>query len=85
MVSILTPIPTTPLYDRLKAEGRLNYTDPEVAFVPKLMTQAELRTGHADLIRRLYEAPAYFRTRFQRLPFGRVSRAPRERWIAPPA
>ncbi len=60
MVSILTPIPTTPLYDRLKAEGRLNYTDPEVAFVPKLMTQAELRTGHADLIRRLYEAPVFF-------------------------
>ena len=74
MVSILTPIPTTPLYDRLKAEGRLNYTDPEVAFVPKLMTQAELRTGHADLIRRLYEAP-FFRPRFQRLPFGHVSRA----------
>ncbi len=65
MVSILTPIPTTPLYDRLKAEGRLNYTDPEVAFVPKLMTQAELRIGHAELIRRLYEAPAFFKRVFK--------------------
>lgn len=60
MVSILTPIPTTPLYDRLKKEGRLNYSDPEVAFIPKRMTQAELREGHAELIRRLYEAPVFF-------------------------
>ena len=60
MVSILTPIPTTPLYDRLNAEGRLSDADDQVAFVPAQMTQAQLREGHAALMRRAYEAAPYF-------------------------
>ena len=59
-MSILTPIPTTPLYDRLNAEGRLSDADDQVAFVPAQMTQAQLREGHAALMRRAYEAAPYF-------------------------
>jgi radical SAM superfamily enzyme YgiQ (UPF0313 family) len=58
-IAILTPIPTTPLYDRLKAEGRLDYSDPEVAFIPRQMTPKQLREGRTQLIRGLYTAEAY--------------------------
>jgi radical SAM superfamily enzyme YgiQ (UPF0313 family) len=58
-IGILSPLPTTPLYERLRAAGRLDDSDPEVAFVPAKMTQAQLREGHALLMRRLYEPDAY--------------------------
>lgn len=52
-VSILTPLPKTPLYDQLKDEGRLISTDwtyfngkTRVAFKPKNMTQQELFGGY---------------------------------------
>ncbi len=64
-VTILSPLPTTPLYDRLKADGRLDDSDPEVAFIPAKMTQQELREGHTALMRRLYEADAYLGRIFQ--------------------
>ncbi len=59
-VAILSPLPTTPLYDRLAAAGRLDDSDREVAFIPALMTQQQLREGHDDLMRRLFEPDAYF-------------------------
>jgi radical SAM superfamily enzyme YgiQ (UPF0313 family) len=59
-VGILTPIPRTPLYDRLKAEGRLDLSDSSVIFHPKQMTKETLKTRHAALTRRLYEPGAYF-------------------------
>ena len=58
-VTILTPVPSTPLYDRLKAEGRLDDSGHEVAFIPKQMTQKELREGHFALVRDLYAPEAY--------------------------
>jgi radical SAM superfamily enzyme YgiQ (UPF0313 family) len=58
-VAILSPLPTTPLYDRLAAAGRLDDSDSEVAFIPEKMTQRELREGHTRLMRRLYEPEAY--------------------------
>lgn len=64
-VSILSPLPTTPLYDRLAAAGRLDDSDPEVAFIPAKMTQRELREGHTALMRRLYEPEAYLGRIFQ--------------------
>jgi radical SAM superfamily enzyme YgiQ (UPF0313 family) len=59
-VALLTPIPTTPLYARLEAEGRLDFTDPDVIFHPKLMTRETLKRGYARLLHRLYEPEAYF-------------------------
>lgn len=59
-VAILTPVPTTPLYDRLKAENRLDYSDPVVVFAPAQMTQKELKEGHSSLLCRLYEPAAFF-------------------------
>lgn len=59
IVAILSPIPTTPLYDRLRAEGRLDFSNPRVTFHPKKMTREELIEGYDRLIRRLYEPRAY--------------------------
>ena len=59
-VAILTPIPTTPLYDRLRKEGRLDPSDPEVSFHPKRMSRETLKRGYVDLMQRLYEPDAYF-------------------------
>ena len=59
-VGILTPIPTTPLYDRLKAEGRLDLADPAINFYPKQMTKETLKDNYTRLTRRLYEPEAYF-------------------------
>jgi len=58
-VGLLTPIPTTPLYARLEAEGRLDFADPDVIFRPQRMTREALKAGHAALLRRLYEPEAY--------------------------
>ena len=76
-VSILSAIPSTPLFDRLRAEGRLRLDDPACNFVPARMTAAELRQGYLDLTRRIYDAPAYF----ERV-FGSFASSPkfRERW-----
>jgi radical SAM superfamily enzyme YgiQ (UPF0313 family) len=60
-VTILCPIPTTPLYDRLKVEGRLDLSDPYVSFHPKCMTRETLKAGYDRLVQRLYEPDAYFR------------------------
>lgn len=54
-VSILTPLPKTPLYARLQAAGRLLTEDwsyyngkTRVAFQPKNMTPAELFAGYME-------------------------------------
>jgi len=60
LVALLAPIPTTPLYDRLQVEGRLDFADPEVTFRPKLMSRAALKHGYTGLMQRLYEPEAFF-------------------------
>jgi radical SAM superfamily enzyme YgiQ (UPF0313 family) len=59
MVGMLQAIPRTPLYDRLKREGRLVEDDPSLNIVPKQMTRDELRDGYWNLLKRLYSAEAY--------------------------
>ena len=59
-ISPLAPIPSTPLYDRLKAEGRLDFTHPELAFHPKNMTREALMDGYMNLMKRLYAPEAFF-------------------------
>jgi len=56
----LQPLPTTPLYDRLLREGRLDFSDPEVNFIPKLMTREQLKLGFHKLVGQVFEAEAYF-------------------------
>lgn len=59
MVGMLQAIPRTPLYDRLKREGRLVEEDPSCNIVPMQMTRDELRQGYWDLLKRLYSPEAY--------------------------
>jgi hypothetical protein len=60
-VTILTPFPGTPLYDRLASERRLlephnwkKCTLFDVNYVPDGMTVDELTTGFRRLVTRLY-------------------------------
>jgi radical SAM superfamily enzyme YgiQ (UPF0313 family) len=66
MVGLLTALPQTRLYQRLKLEGRLetessgNNTEAELNFRPMLGREF-LKSGYRDLMRRLYEPNAYCR------------------------
>ena len=64
-VTVQTPFPGTPLYDRLKRDGRLlhdgewgRWTLFDVNFVPDGMSPRRLREGLHDLVRRLYSEDA---------------------------
>ncbi len=68
MSSVLLAVPRTPLYERLKAAGRLvtsTHTEGYVGtaggtnFHPLLMTREQLREGHQELYRRLYSPDAF--------------------------
>jgi hypothetical protein len=59
MVGMLQAVPKTPLYERLKRDGRLVEEDPSCNFVPQQMTREELRAGFWNLVRRLYSPEAY--------------------------
>ena len=59
-ISLLTPLPTTPLYDRLKAEGRLDFSDPELIYHPKQMSRERLKSGFRELLERVFDVDAYF-------------------------
>jgi radical SAM superfamily enzyme YgiQ (UPF0313 family) len=67
MTGMLTPIPHTPLAERLRAENRLreaefsgNNTDDEVQFVPQRMTADEMRRGYCRILERLFSAGAMY-------------------------
>jgi radical SAM superfamily enzyme YgiQ (UPF0313 family) len=65
MVGLLSALPQTKLYLRLKKEGRLetestgNNTDAVLNFKPKLNREF-LQSGYRDLMKRLYEPKAYY-------------------------
>lgn len=71
----LTALPGTPLYTRIKAEGRLkdeksrNWNWIESNIIPKQMTSEELNEGYVSLIEKLY-APEAFTNRI----FGELER-----------
>jgi radical SAM superfamily enzyme YgiQ (UPF0313 family) len=62
-VNILTPYPGTPLFDRLEKEGRLltrdwsRYTQVDVVFKPKQMTEQELFEGARRVAKKFYRMP----------------------------
>jgi hypothetical protein len=68
MTGMLTPIPFTPLYERLRSEGRLrqaeytgNNTDDAVQLEPRQMSAAELETGIRDILARLFNSAEIYR------------------------
>jgi radical SAM superfamily enzyme YgiQ (UPF0313 family) len=66
MVGLLTALPQTRLWQRLKREGRLettstgNNTDAELNFQPKL-NRDFLQNGYRELVKNLYEPRQYYR------------------------
>jgi radical SAM superfamily enzyme YgiQ (UPF0313 family) len=83
-VTLQTPFPGTPLYSRLKSEGRLLADDAwekctlfDVTFRPRQMSVAELKSNFRLLVRDLYtvEATRARRRRFRR-SVGRTARVP---------
>jgi hypothetical protein len=77
----------TPLYDRLAAAGRLDFSHPDVAFHPALMNRETLKAGYDALMKRLYEPDAYFARLFRGYagsPSFRTRRQAMEREIAAP-
>jgi radical SAM superfamily enzyme YgiQ (UPF0313 family) len=67
MTGMLTPIPHTPLGERLRAEGRLreaefsgNNTDDEVQFVPRRMSMDEMQRGYYQILKRLFAPGAMY-------------------------
>ena len=65
MVGLLSALPQTRLYQRLKKEGRLeadstgNNTEPVLNFRPKLNREF-LQSGYRDLMKKLYEPKVYY-------------------------
>ena len=65
MVGLLTALPQTRLWQRLKREGRLesastgNNTDAELNFKPKL-NRDFLQNGYRELVKQLYEPRSYY-------------------------
>jgi radical SAM superfamily enzyme YgiQ (UPF0313 family) len=62
-VTFLTAFPGTPLYQRLKQEGRVIREEAwelctlfDINFIPRNMTVAELQSGFLHLVKRLYSA-----------------------------
>ncbi len=71
-VTVQTPFPGTPLYERLRAEGRILEDGAwnlctlfDVNYEPRGMTAADLRRGIIELCQRLY-APEFVRARRER-------------------
>lgn len=64
-ISLLTPLPGTPLYERLRSEGRLDFSDPELIFIPKQMSREQLKEGFRLLLGRVFNAEAYFERVFE--------------------
>ncbi|MFM8443679.1 MAG: B12-binding domain-containing radical SAM protein [Methylococcus sp.] len=63
MVGLLSAIPKTPLYERLRREGRLDESDPPAYgtnVIPARMTREQLADGFLQLIGEIFEPEAYF-------------------------
>ena len=68
MTGMLTPVPHTPLWERLRREGRLmpaeysgNNTDDEIQFVPAGMTADQMYQGIHRILARLFDTTESYR------------------------
>ena len=59
-ISILSPLPTTPLHKRLAEAGRLVDDDNVCGFEPAQMTREQLKTGFRDLSVRIFDPDSFF-------------------------
>jgi len=85
-ITVLTPFPGTPLYERLHREGRLLVPEAwdrctlfDVNFVPQAMSPEQLQTGLVNLARRLYDPDNVHRRRekfFEQLHAARRTTGP---------
>ncbi len=71
-VSLLTPLPRTPVYAGMKQEQRLLSEDwslyngkTDVVFHPRNMTSEQLFEGYLDFRRRFYSLPSFIRRRMR--------------------
>jgi radical SAM superfamily enzyme YgiQ (UPF0313 family) len=70
--NIVTPLPGTPLYEKMDKEGRIltkdwsKYTQTEVVFKPKNMTEMELYDGLKKVVKE-FHSPYMMTKRFARL------------------
>jgi len=84
LVNILTPVPGTPVFNRMRKEGRLDLPDPETFkkvrplysipcnhayFEPKLMSRKEFEDNFMKLSKRLSTFREVFRRSFYRIDF----------------
>ena len=67
-VSILTPLPQTPIYRQMKREGRLLTEDwshyngkTQVAYIPKNMTSEQLYDGYMDFRKGFYTLSSFIK------------------------
>ena len=74
MAGMLTPVPHTPLYERLRQEGRLhpaefsgNNTDDDVQFEPAAMAPADMKRGIHDILYRLFNRAESYRRALEML------------------
>jgi radical SAM superfamily enzyme YgiQ (UPF0313 family) len=81
-VHILTPVPGTPLYDQMAAEGRIasqdfrRYSGGQVVFRPRRLDPAELQANYWELYERLFSWQAIvYRIGRNRAALGAYMRA----------
>lgn len=73
---LLTPVPGTPLYERLEREGRIvdrdfsHYTAAKAVFEPRGLSAAELEAGYWSLYERVFSIPNILRRFGVRIPNG---------------
>ena len=83
MVGVLTALPSTQLWRRLAAEGRLLHEgEGDAAYRPNFVTRmpaAALVSGYGRLVAALYEPRAYFRRALRTLELQRDLPSPRYR------
>lgn len=74
--NVLTPIPGTPFYERLEAEGRIltkdwtRYSMHQAVFRPKKMSASDLEAGVRFMYETFYSPKNFLNTSFQSLHLG---------------
>ena len=94
-ITFLTPFPGTPLYQRLRTEGRLLREQAwelctlfDINFTPRNMTVSQLQSGFLELARRLYSSEetgrrrARFKTMLRTSPHFRTKRPTQPQQLA---
>jgi len=74
-LTVQTPFPGTPLFERMEQEGRIfdknwtHYDFGHVVFKPKHMSVEELQTAHDQILRGFYSWPSILKRLFRQLRY----------------